>query len=359
MLISNLARNFYFSFVNYVQTKHRLDYVHQSLAKKKSSLTYKSLTKDQEREVDDYWKQFNVSSYNKEWVSIYSSVCDKFDKRFLPADIYFTQIDSYFNDGTACKYLDNKNLYSLLFSGVKMPKTIVRKIAGTYLDEDYAPLSFDEAVAKCQACGDVILKPAVMGCCGIGITFWDKSKDPEKLKKDLERTKDLVVQEVIKQHPTLNLLHKSSLNTIRLMTLFLDGKVTVISGVLRMGVNGSRVDNHTSGGIACGIGPNGQLGEYAVFQNGEKIYQHPQGAKFSNITVPSYAECKELAKKLALRFVGFSKLISWDFAIDENGDPIFIEANLSFGGLHLHQMTNGPLFGDLTEKVLTKVFLNK
>ena len=46
-------------------------------------------------------------------------------------------------------------------------------------------------------------------------------------------------------------------------------------------------------------------------------------------------------------------------AIDENGDPLLIEANMRKGGISLHQFSNGPLFGDLTDRVLDEVFAKK
>ena len=56
--------------------------------------------------------------------------------------------------------------------------------------------------------------------------------------------------------------------------------------------------------------------------------------------------------------VSFSRLISWDFAIDENGEPMLIEMNISYGELDFHQLCNGPIFGDKTEDVLNEVFDN-
>lgn len=50
------------------------------------------------------------------------------------------------------------------------------------------------------------------------------------------------------------------------------------------------------------------------------------------------------------------RLVSWDVAICEDGEPMLIEANMRKGGINLNQFNNGPLFGDLTERVLDEVF---
>ena len=54
--------------------------------------------------------------------------------------------------------------------------------------------------------------------------------------------------------------------------------------------------------------------------------------------------------------IGHFRLVSWDIAIDECGDPVLIEANMRKGGINLNQFSNGPLFGDLTERVMNEVF---
>ena len=48
--------------------------------------------------------------------------------------------------------------------------------------------------------------------------------------------------------------------------------------------------------------------------------------------------------------------MSWDLVNGSDGDPILIEANMRKGGLEVNQFNNGPLFGDMTERVLNEVF---
>ena len=45
------------------------------------------------------------------------------------------------------------------------------------------------------------------------------------------------------------------------------------------------------------------------------------------------------------------KLISWDWAVDNEGTPILIEANFCLGELDFHQMNNGPVFGNDTKMI--------
>ena len=52
------------------------------------------------------------------------------------------------------------------------------------------------------------------------------------------------------------------------------------------------------------------------------------------------------------------KIISWDIGIDEEGDPVLMEVNLTMSGIFYNQLVDGPLFGGktTTKEILKKVF---
>ena len=358
MNISTTLREIYDHCTLQVRIRHRLTEEQKDFANKDKSLL-KGLSGEQKNEIKKFWADYGIHSFNMGWVDFYSSLYGQYDKRFIPDDIFYTKIDLYFNNPAAAQYLDDKNMYSLLFKDVKMPKTVVRKIKGVFLDENYKLLTSNEALRLCIDAQNIIIKPSVMSCGGLGIHFWKTEDGQDKLKKRLLKSTDFIVQKIVHQHPVLNKLHKDSLNSVRIMTLMFDNKVYALSGIVRMGINGNKVDNVSSGGISCGINENGNLKQYAFEGNGTRMLKHPQGAVFSDITIPNYNKCVELAKSLALRLVGYSRMVSWDFAIDEEGNPVLIEANLATGGVDFHQWSNGPIFGDLTEKVLKEVFHRK
>ena len=64
---------------------------------------------------------------------------------------------------------------------------------------------------------------------------------------------------------------------------------------------------------------------------------------------------KELVIK-ACRMVPHFRMVAWDVSVLENGEPVLIEANLYDGQLDSHQIHNGPLFGENTEKIMREVF---
>ena len=130
----------------------------------------------------------------------------------------------------------------------------------------------------------------------------------------------------------------------------------MLSTFIRFGAPGSRLDNIHSGGFACGIGCDGRLRDVAVDIAGTRIDHRPQGKCLNEIKVPNYDKCVDLVTDLSRRLVVMSRLLAWDIAIDEKGDPIVIEYSPSNAGSNYHQLCNGPIFGDMTEDVLEEVF---
>ena len=123
-----------------------------------------------------------------------------------------------------------------------------------------------------------------------------------------------------------------------------------------MGIGDAVVDNASSGGITCGIEPDGRLKPVAYAANGTRYDRHPTtGIEFDTVTVPNYGKIFPIAEKLHRDFPHF-RLLSWDFAIDKNDQPMLVGVNLRYGELDFHQLNNGPLFGDDTEKILDEVF---
>lgn len=247
----------------------------------------------------------------------------------------------------------------MYFCDVAQPKTIFRKVGDFYLDADYNSISLKEAILKSKDEGEVILKIALFSGGGFGIMFWNSAVDSEeKLVDFLHKSKDVICQEVIKQHPSISLLNPTSVNTIRMLTFAFNNEIRMLSSYIRIGGKGSRVDNRQNGGLACGIEKDGRLKATAI-DRAANIYDYrPDGKSLDQIVVPNYEKCVEIVTHLAKRFASITKMISWDLAIDEAGEPLLVESNMSGGGLDAHQICNGPLFGDMTVEVLTEVFKN-
>lgn len=152
-------------------------------------------------------------------------------------------------------------------------------------------------------------------------------------------------------------MHKDSLNTLRIVSMRYEDEIKILSGIVRMGNNGSKVDNATTGGLTCGFDENGALNKYATDHlEYQKYKYHPySNFKFEEANIPNIEKCFELVKAAHEELLYFN-IASWDIAIGKDGEPVLIEVNLKFQDINFHQRNNGPLFGELTDLILDKVF---
>ena len=85
------------------------------------------------------------------------------------------------------------------------------------------------------------------------------------------------------------MLKRSSLNTIRTETILTpDREVLIIGAFMRFGIDGSFIDNQSSGGLSIGVNiKSGILKNYALNGKGEKFYSHPESRKvFEGFQIP-------------------------------------------------------------------------
>lgn len=325
----------------------------------RSKLHYGRPNKVEQNAISMYWGGVNVDS---QAINMYNRIFegDKFDVRFIPDDIYYCNIDLFYNNFRAAKALDDKNFYDLLFPDVTKPATVIRKINNIFYDNNYTLSDLNTAVDLCMQTDGIIVKPAVDSEGGHGIEIWEKAQGSESLKIILLKSNaNVVIQSLIHQHPSLAAVHKESVNTIRMITFYHKGEVNVLSSILRFGIGDSRVDNASSGGWFCGIDECGKLKKWAYNLMGNRYEQHPDGLVFEGHEIIGFTQCIYEAKKLASRISRTCKLASWDFSVGDDGEPILIEVNMSYGELDFHQMTNGPLFKDFTDEVINEVFGSK
>lgn len=325
-----------------------------------SKETFKNykLTSQNKKEIRELWKGIRV---NYDWFRFFNSIKREndgaFDARFIPMDFSYTFLHPYYNNTPLTYAFDDKNMYDLYFHDVPMPRTICRTIDGVLFDAQYNKISREEGLMLCKKEGKVIVKPADYTTSGgSNISIWNAEKDSDERWTNFN---NCIVQEVIKQHEDVALLHRDSINSIRMVTFYSKEGSKVLGSIVRMGANGSVVDNASKGGLFCGIHNDGTLTKYGYNRKGEYYASHPQGVLFEKCHIPNYQDCVKMVTTLANRFVKIAKLIAWDLAIDEEGKPLLIEVNLPYSGIDVIQIPNGPLFGDQTEEIIKEVMSSR
>ncbi|WP_100333072.1 sugar-transfer associated ATP-grasp domain-containing protein [Bacillus alkalisoli] len=310
------------------------------------------------KDIKEHWRKFNIKG-STNWHKWYSSRNGIKDVRYIPEDIFYCNIEPFYNRVNFIQAYSDKAFHNVWFSNINRPVTIAKNISGTCFDDEFNVLSQNDVIDRCLNEETIVIKPTIESGGGRDICFINlntvTNKRKEVLKVIKNFKKDYIIQGVIKQHKDLSSINQESVNTIRTMSFLYQGKVHILSSVLRMGVNGAKVDNQAAGGISSGISNSGKLSRYAFDKYGNSLEEHPQGFVFNNFIVPSYSDVIEIIKKEHLK-LGHFKIISWDFAIDKDGIPVLIEYNLRFQEMNFHQINNGPLFGELTNDVLEDVF---
>ncbi len=337
----------------------RSRYYNYTLKKKVSNLLKnlngRELTPGEKIETDAFYKGYGIKNVNTSWHRYYAAANGKFYPDYVPENLFYLNLEQKLNKYEFAVPLSDKNVLDKLFPSIKQPEAIVKNING-FLYSQGKLIDGDKAVELCNQSCKMIIKPTVdtwggnkivLFSCENGITTY-KDKTIGELIDDYKE--NYIIQKVVQQHPDMSRLNSSSLNTFRVMT-YLKGKdATILSIVVRVGSPGSPTDNISSGGISCGVSDGGQMNEQGFLLSGKRIDETSEGVKFKDISFSFMDKINEAALKLHVNAPYF-KLVSWDLAVDQLGEVVFIEYNIMGQGINLHQLNNGPVLSELLEEL--------
>ena len=240
-----------------------------------------------------------------------------------------SQRDTYVNFDYSQKLF--KTLNSSEYIDVFNDKLKFNKLFKDYLNRDFLDIgesSYRKFVSFCKGKDKIFVKPND-SCSGKGIY---KSIDVSKgndLKQTYEylRENRLYAEDIIVQHPKMNELNPTSINTVRVTTLLHKDKVYVMYALLRIGRQGMSVDNVGSGGIYTVLSDEGEIINPCWSDKTITTYtKHPDsGYELIGFKVPYFKKALALCKKAAMNVkeVGY---VGWDIAIGKNG-PLIVEGN--------------------------------
>lgn len=306
----------------------------------------------------EYWAKYHAIV--PDWHRFYTAHNGVEDVRYVPEDMFHCYIEPRFNRMQFARAYSDKSAHSLIFPDINRPEVLFKCVNGRLVDDRFETLSRAEAIARCRGQEIVVLKPAIESGGGRSIRFVEAAPDAD-FEGDMSRAMDAlrdnyVVQKRIQQHPDIARFHPESVNTIRIMTLMMDGQPHALNAILRMGQNQARLDNKHSGGISVGIRPDGTLCEIAFDVEGKPYECAQNGQTFAGSHIPSFDRIVEMVTFMHRRLSHF-RIVSWDVCVDSEGQPMMIEYNLIWQGVNGLQINNGcPLFGEWTDRVLEEAF---
>ena len=347
--------------------------ISKHLARKELSAIKKRLKIDLmpttgEREWKVQWKNLS-KNVNYDYYRVYSRYIGH-DMDIVPDDICHNVIEQILNPQKFKGCIDDKNLFDLVmstrFSEPITPCTILRSLDGELLNSDYKVVNDFDSEIKRIAIDKLIAKPTFDSSSGVGVCMFNRIggvgdyidvKTGVSLSKDyLERTlgENYIVQECLQQSDFMSQFCKTAVNTIRVATYrsVRTGKVDVINSIMRIGLDGSFIDNAHGGGCFVGVGHDGKIGKYLCNQYGER-FERFNGIDFSksDFVIPNIEKVWDFSCKVASA-VPHMKLIQLDIAIDKEGNPKLIEYNIRAFSPWLYQFTTGPAFGKYTQEII-------
>ncbi len=318
---------------------------------------HRKLTKEQEKEVDDFYMGLigkKLPHYGHEYSLSRNGV---FSKECLPEDFYVLELRPRANVYKFQEAYDDKNVYDLILAGENIAHTVLKNMNGYYYYEGDL-VSEKEAIARCHDFGQGVIKPS-MKLQGQGVNvitikegkIVEDGRTVQELFDDYGR--NFLIQQCVKQHKDMAALNPTSVNTIRVLTYHSGMEVIVVFCVLKIGRKNQVIDNQCAGGISVAVSEDGKVGKMAYGGYTEDdVMQTDSGIVLEGYQLPSFEKVKEMAKRLHRKLPYFD-IVGWDIAIEENGEPILIEYNTNTG---LYPSCLGTSFGKYTERIISELW---
>lgn len=285
--------------------------------------------------LDILWCNLRYGSFDEDYIRFqFYRFNHRERKRWLTGCLnYYWMIDKFY-DKRAIEVFDNKDIFDEVFKNFMHHDVLVTKTS-----------SKEQLLAFINKHKEVIVKPAD-GALGFGIykLRCDEKKRIEKLLFDVQEGKNLIIEQVIVQHPDMALLNPTSVNTIRVITMLdKQGNPHILNTVAMLGADKGCVSNTHSGGCLCHVDTQtGIIDCMGTNVKGEKYLKHPvTGIVLPGYQLPNWQGLCSYVYRLA-SVMPTARYIGWDIVILENGYDV-IEGNIHPGPGHQATDNTGRL----------------
>lgn len=272
---------------------------------------------------------------------------------YIPMQYYYCNYYDEQYTGIDSAYWDDKwNEYTLLKEkGINTPEVIAIVQDGDLYTLDKKKTDWRGLLLNTSE-GELLFVKPTNGNSGNGIfvlhknngTFEHKGKRVTSLEDiGIRRYLTYIVQRGLVQRGDLAEINESSLNTLRTIVKYSNGKPHIVAILLRIGRKGSEVDNSGQGGISVDVNPvTGMFGEYAGREHGGGVFgEHPDtGYVFKGKGIQGWEDIRKKIYDTVSRINSF-RLLGWDLAIGEDNKVYAIEFNMGFGIEHAQTISGG------------------
>lgn len=229
----------------------------------------------------------------------------------------FEKMRIKYNDPHEAVHFGNKSHFNTIFSDLINRKWFINK-----------DISYEEFIDKIVGLDTLIVKPiyATQGSGVYKISCNVSEEDNKLLYQKLMQSQLSIIEECIIQHDEINKICSTSVNTVRVTTIYFENKCHYLYSVFRMG-QGAVVDNFHAGGIAASVDvKTGKVITNATDLEGNIYPIHPiSKIKIKGLQIPHWDKILDICEKATGR-VKDVNLVGWDFAITPDGVEL-IEGN--------------------------------
>jgi hypothetical protein len=202
-----------------------------------------------------------------------------------------------------------------------------------YLHRDWMVVEADNADAVrafTERLGTIVTKEPV-GQAGTGVHRYHAHEvdDWAQFHRGLWERGELLIEEVISQHPDLAAVCPGTVNTTR-VTAFFDGKRTHILAMAQKFGRGAVSDQMTFGGFYTMLDEAGRAVGPGYDSHGHVHEKHPDsGFPIADFQLPMIEEVKAFVDQVA-RVVPQVQYVGWDIVVTPDG-PVLVEGNWGAG----------------------------
>ena len=323
-----------------------------------------SVTREELRAYKARWAPLG-RSVNAVYYKLFSAYVGK-DLNLIPEDIAHSVVEALLNPPAQRGPFSDKNLFDRIVGPKMMPRTFLRCMDGVFYDADYHLWRGDDKgfYALFSSQSRLVVKATVDTSSGLDVLLferndsgWCDSTNGEVLTLAYLQNRlgdNFIVQECLMQYAFMAQSCRTAVNTLRLLVYrsVKDDSIHLCNAIMRIGRDGSFLDNAHQGGASIGITADGELRKSLVNQYGDRFTIF-NGIDYSKQTyqIPQWTKIEEFAKTVAAQ-IPFHRVLNLDVMIDADGQPRLIEYNIRSMGVWVYQFNNGSCFGSYTDEII-------
>jgi hypothetical protein len=299
------------------------------------------------REIKQYCRERFGSTAYWHGVALSTEMRGEYMNGFIPFDYFYYEMEPRLNPKEYASIGDLRTLDYRRFGDFAI-KPLFQYISNIFFNADFEAVGESELLKFLSDYNDTIVIKQEFGWGGKQVRVIHSSEFKPEL---LQRGKNFIIQPFLKQYKVLSELYPHSVNTFRVYTFRKkDGSVEVFLTYLRFGVDGTRVDNLSSGGQCLLFDSTGKPASISIDEFGIKADKKHKntGFVFADLKIPMYQDIVDKCKSTH-ELYPYVRLIGWDICVDESGSPKLIEWNTHRPSFSWEDALFGPFFPDNEE----------